>query len=180
MADIMEIIRSRRTIRQYEEKEVPEEVLNEVLDALRWSQSWANTQCWELVVVRDQGVKNALQETLPGGNPARNAVAAAPVVLALCAKLECAGYFKGSAATKLGDWFMFDLGLATENIALAAHALGLGTVVVGMFDHTRAKAALNVPEGYELATLMPLGYPARQPAAPKRKDVSGFTHYDRF
>jgi nitroreductase len=54
---------------------------------------------------------------------------------------------------------MYDLGLATQNLCLMAHSLGLGTVIVGLFDHDRAKAVVNVPDGYELVTMIPLGYP---------------------
>ena len=180
MSDVMQAIRERRSIRQYQAKALPDEALSDVLDAVRWAPSWANTQCWEVVVVRDAAVKEALQQTLPEGNPSFAAIVDAPVVLALCAKLARSGYFKGSAAGKLGDWFLFDLGIATQNIALAAHAHGLATVVVGLLDHDKAKAVLKVPEGYELATLMPLGYPAQDASPPQRRDVSAFTHYDGF
>ena len=180
MSTVMDTIRQRRSIRAYEANDIPDETLDDILDALRWAQSWANTQCWELVVIKDRAVKEALQQTVPEGNPARDAVVLAPVVLALCGKLESAGYFKGAAPTKFGDWFMFDLGIAAQNIALAAHAHGLGAVIVGMLDHDRARQALNVPEGYELVVLMPLGCPAQRADPPHRRAVSEFTHHDRF
>lgn len=180
MTDFMEIIRGRRSIRRYEEPDVPEKILTRVLDAARWSQSWANTQCWELVVIKDKSVKTQLQQTIPPTNPAFKAVVAAPVLLAVCGRLKSSGYYKGAAPTKFGDWFMFDLGLVTQNISLAAHALGLGTVVVGLFDHDRAKEILAVPADHELVALMPLGYPAHEPPAPARRDIKEFTHRDRF
>ena len=180
MSDVMQAIRERRSIRKYEAKAAPDEALSDVLDAVRWAQSWANTQCWEVVVVRDPEVKKALQQTLPEGNPSFAAIVDAPVVLALCGKLGSAGYYKGAPVSQFGDWFLFDLGIATQNIALAAHAHGLGTVVVGLLDHDKAKAVLKVPEGYELATLMPLGYPVQDASPPQRRDASAFTHYDGF
>jgi nitroreductase len=75
---------------------------------------------------------------------------------------------------------MFDLGIASQNLCLAAHHLGLGTVMVGLFDQDQAKAILNVPEGYELVLLIPLGYPAKKSSAPNRRPVREFTHYDSF
>lgn len=180
MADIMDVIKGRRSVRRYLEKDIPEEVIGDILEAVRWSQSWANTQCWEVVVIRDKALREQLQATVPEGNPSKDAIVSAPVLLALCGKLECAGYYKGSTPTKFGDWFMFDLGLATQNLALAAHALGLGSVVVGMFDHDKARDVIRVPEGCELVTLMPLGYPAKTPSAPDRKETGSFTHYDTF
>ena len=180
MADVMEVIKARRSIRKYEESEIPEEMLNTLLEAVKWSPSWANTQCWEVVVVRDPAQKEKLQGALPPGNPASRAVVQAPVVLALCGGLKKAGYYKGEVSTKFGDWFMFDLGIATQSICLAAHALGLGTVIAGLFDHNKAKEALGVPEGYEVVALIPLGRPAHKSAAPARREVSEFVHNDRF
>jgi nitroreductase len=181
MADLVQIIKERRSIRKYEEKDVPEEILNQILEAVRWAPSWTNCQPWEVVVVKDQGVKEKLQASLPPkGNPAIKAIVQAPVLLVLCGKTETSGYYKGKATTKLGDWFMFDLGIAAQNICLTAHDLGLGTVIVGLFDHNRAKNPLNVPEDYELVAMIPLGYPAKRPSAPSRKTISEFTHYESF
>jgi nitroreductase len=180
MADLMEIIQSRRSIRKYQDKAVPEEVLNKILEALRWSPSWANTQCWEIVVVKDQETKQKLQPTLTPTNPANKAMVEAPVILVLCGRLNKSGYYNGQVTTKFGDWFLFDLGIATQSICLTAHSLGLGTVVVGLFDHNQAKQVLGVPEGCELVAMLPLGYPAKEPAAPKRREVSEFVHQEKF
>jgi len=180
MAELMQVLKGRRSIRNYQAQAVPEEVLNLILEAVQWSPSWANTQCWEVVAVRDPETKRRLQETLSQGNPATRAMVEAPAVLVLCGKKGISGFYKGQVTTKFGDWFMFDLGLATQSLCLAAWNLGLGTVVVGLFDHNRAAAVLGVPEGYELVAMLPLGYPAKQPAAPKRREISEFTHQERF
>lgn len=180
MADFMEILKGRRSIRRYEEKEIPEGILSQVLEAVQWSPSWANTQCWELVVVRDGDTKEQLKETLPPTNPGAKALIQAPVVLALCGKLNSSGYYKDQATTKFGDWFMYDLGIATQSICLAAYAHGLGTVVIGLLDHDKAKGVLGVPDGYELVSLIPLGYPAKGSPAPKRRAIGEFTHEGEF
>lgn len=180
MAELMEVIKGRRSIRKYEEKMVPDDLLNQVLEAVQWAPSWANTQCWEIVVVKETASKQKLQETLGKGNPATKAIVGAPVVLAICGKLKSSGYYKDQVTTKLGDWFMFDLGIATQSLCLAAHDLGLGTVIVGLFDQAKAAEVLQVPPGYELVSLIPLGYPAKISPAPKRRDISEFTHNERF
>jgi len=180
MADLMEIIKERRGIRKYQEKEVPNDILNQVLEAVKWAPSWANTQCWEVVVVRDNITKANLKETIAPKNPATQAIEAAPVVLAVCGKLSSSGFYKDQVTTKFGDWFMFDLGLATQNICLTAHSLGLGTVIVGLFDHNKAREVLKIPEGYELVVLIPMGYPAKDAPTPKRREISEFTHYETF
>jgi nitroreductase len=176
----MEVIKGRRSIRNFQDRAVPEAALQEILEAVRWSPSWANTQCWEVIVVKNPETKQQLQGTLAPGNPATRAMVEAPVILVLAGKLNSSGFYKGQVTTKHGDWFMFDLGIATQSICLTAHHLGLGTVVVGLFDHNGAKAVLGVPEGVEVAAMLPLGYPAKQPAAPKRREVAEFTHQERF
>jgi len=180
MLDFMEIIKGRRGIRRYQDREIPEEDLNQVLEAIRWSPSWANTQCWEVIVIKDSAIKQKLQETLSTGNPSTKAIGEAPVVITLCGKLQSAGYKRGQTTTKFGDWLMFDLGIATQSLCLAAHNLNLGTVIVGLFDQDKAKDILKGPEGYEVVALVPLGYPAQEVSAPPRREIAEFVHYDTF
>jgi nitroreductase len=61
-----------------------------------------------------------------------------------------------------------------------AHGLGIGMVIMGLFDHDKVAEILGVPEGYELVSLIPMGYPTKESAGPKRKAINEFTHYDRF
>jgi nitroreductase len=180
MSDLMSVVKGRRSIRRFQDKSVPETDLQQILEAIQWSPSWANTQCWEVIVVKEAATKEKLKETLMPKNPAVVGVTEAPVVLALCGKRQSSGFYKGQATTKLGDWFMFDLGIATQSLCLAAHDLGLGTVIVGSLDHDKAKGVLGVGEGYELVALIPVGYPAKDSAAPKRREIREFTHYDKF
>lgn len=178
---IMKAIRERRSVRNFEDKPVPDELLQTVLEAVQWTPSWANTQCWEIVIIRDPNVKARVQEeAFSKSNPAFKSITAAPVVLALCARLNEAGYYKNAVTTKFGDWFMFDLGLAAQSLGIAAHAAGLGTVITGLFDHDKAAKVINVPEGYELVSFIPMGFPSKIPSAPKRKDISEFTREDTF
>ncbi len=178
--NLMEIIKNRRSIRKYEKKEIAPEEMNKMIEAVRWSPSWANTQCCELIVISDKKIREELKATISPKNPATDAIVNAPALFAVCGKLEAAGYYKNAVTTKFGDWFMYDLGIATQNLVLAAQDIGLGTVIVGSFDHDDAKKILNIPKGYEIVTFVCAGYPAQSPKAPKRKDATEFTHYDKF
>ena len=181
MTELLPLIKERRSIRKYLDRPVCENDLQQILEAVRWAPSWANTQCWEVVVVRDPDVRDRLQALVPAkGNPAFKAIGLVPVVLVMCAKSQVSGYYKGLESTHFGDWMMYDLGLATQNLCLTAHSLGLGTVIVGMFDHAGVAQLLGVPQGFEPVTLIPLGYPAKIGGAPNRKEVSDFIHLNRW
>jgi len=180
MKSVMEVIKERRSIRKFDTREVPDEVVNNLLETLRWTPSWANTQCWEIIWVKEKEFRTKLLEASYKGNPANKAMVEAPLLLALCAKLNASGFYKGEVTTKFGDWFMFDLGLATQTLCLSAQSIGLGTVVIGLFDHDKVRDILAVPEGYEIVALIPMGYPAQNPSAPKRKEISEFLHYNTF
>lgn len=176
----MEAIQKRRSIRKFKTDPVPEEVLKTILEAVRWSPSWANTQCWEVVVVKDPMMKSALANTITPNNPARSSMTDAPLIIVLCGKKGVSGFKKGEAATVKGDWLMFDTGIAMQNLCLAAHGLGFGTVIVGLFDHKRAEEILGVPQDREVVAMTPLGYPAAAGSAPKRKEISEFVSHERF
>jgi nitroreductase len=178
--DLMEAIKERRSIRKYKPEPVSEEILQKLFEAVKWSPSWANTQCWEVILVRESNMKSELANTLTPTNPARSSIAGAPLVVVLCGKKGISGFEKGEAATVKGDWLMFDTGIAMQNLCLAAHALGLGTVVVGLFDHKKAEETLGLPQNVEMVAMTPLGYPAVQRSAPKRKEVSEFVFSERY
>lgn len=178
--DVYAAIRGRRSIRRYASDPIPQEVLERLVDAAQWAPSWAHTQCCRLVLVSDLEVKRALQQALPPSNPAFKAMVDAPVVVAFCGVTGKAGFYRGEAATPRGDWFMFDVALAMENFMLAAHAEGLATVCVGLFDPGKAAAALRAPPGTEVVALTPLGYPGTEAKVPPRMDRQEFLRHETF
>jgi nitroreductase len=189
--EVLEAIRTRRSIRHYTSDPVDEKALQQILEAGRWAPSWANTQCSRFIVVRERQTMVSLADTLikinkrPDGtmdNPAARAFTQAPVLLVVCAEMGRSGSGHDSAApvTDKGDWFMFDTALAVENMVLAAHALGLGTVILGAFDAAKAARILGVPEGYSVVAMLPLGIPAREGKAPPRKELAEIAFKEKF
>ncbi len=176
--DVLEAIKGRRSIRKYKPDPVSDEALDAVLEAVRWAPSWANTQCWEVIVVREPEMKAKIAESLPSGNPALSSVRDAPILLVLCAIRNISGFKKGEVTTDKGDWFMFDIGLAMENLCLAAHSLGLGTVIIGLFDAKKVEGLLGVPGNISVVAMTPLGYPQGEVSAPRRKDLADFVHFE--
>jgi nitroreductase len=160
--------------------------LEHLFEAVRWSPSWANTQVWEFVVVRDRELIQKLSEIyqMPKGkglNPATKCSQTASALIVLCAKIGVSGYFEGKEVTKHADWYMFDLGIAAQTLCLKAHEMGLGTVVVGLFDHDACNRLVVLPEGYESVVIIPIGRLAGEAkSGPDRKAVADMVHLDRF
>ncbi len=178
--DTITAIKQRRSIRKFKPDPLPAELVTDLLEAARWAPSWANTQCWEVIIVSDAEMKRRIAEAVPPGNPARAALGQAPVLLVACARKGKAGYYKGAAATDKGDWFMFDVALFMHSLTLAAHARGLGSVHVGLFDASAVAAMLGVPAGIAVVELLPLGYPDGAPSPASRKELDAFVWHGTY
>ena len=185
--EVLEAIKTRRSIRRYKSTPVDDKTLELVLEAGRWAPSWANTQCWRFIVVRDSELKNKLADILIGvsdkPNRAAEAMRNAPVAIVACGETRKSGYSirePKRPVTEKGDWYMFDVALAMQNMTLAAHSLGLGTVIVGAFDAMRVAEILGVPEGFVVVSMTPLGYPDEEPPIRPRKELSEIVFHDKF
>ena len=186
--ELMEAIKGRRSIRRYTSKAVDDKTLEIILEAARQAPSWHNTQCWRFIVVKDSQLKNKLADTgieMAQGKPnwAAEAMRITPIAIVACAEMRKSGYYvkepKGPVTDK-GDWYMYDVALAMQNLTLAAHALGLGTVNTGAFDAIKVAEILGVPEGYAVVSMTPLGYPNEEPNPRPRKELAEIVFYDRF
>ena len=188
--EFMEAIKGRRSVRKYKPDLISEDKLNTILESVRWAPSWANTQCPRLVLVTDKAIRDKLAATLSSPSPDRpnraaQAIMTVPVCIVACAELGRSGYKRqpdGSKieATDKGDWYMFDLALALENLVLTAYSLGLATVHVGLFDSVQAEKIIGAPENVKVVELIPLGYPDEQPVAPVRKDYKEWVFYNKY
>lgn len=188
--DVFEAIKNRRSIRRYKTDPVDDTAVQKVLEAAHWAPSWGNTQCWRFIVVRDPQIKTAISDSLMKikidnewvENAASTAVKRAPVLIVICAEIGKAGYSRdGTAVTDKGEcWYMFDIALAMENLTLAAHALGLGTVIVGGFDAVKTGQILDVPDGFKVVTMTPLGIPDHTGQVSPRKNLAEATYQDKY
>jgi nitroreductase len=183
--DTLEAINSRRSVRKYSDRPVEPEKLQAVLEAVRMAPSWSNMQCWRLVVVQDPAVKATISELsnveaffAPRGykfNPAMKALAEAPVVIVACAYPEQSGEMGGQ------PYYLADMGVAAENLMLAAHSVGLGSVFVGVFDEEKLGELLEIPPEVRIVGLFPLGYPLGEAkAGPPRKSLDEIVFYGKW
>ena len=132
-------------------------------------------------MVRDSDIKAELSNTLSAGNNSTDAIRSAPVLIVACAELGKSGYLEGKPPIDKGDyWYMFDVALAMQNLALVAHALGLGTVYIGSFDAKRAASILEIPQGLCVVVMTPLGYPDQEAEVRPRKELSEIVLHDKF
>ena len=182
--ELQEAILKRRAIRRFTADAVTDEELQQLFEAVRWSPSWSNSQVWEFVVARDRNLIQKLTETyrMPKGlNPATKCSLAASALIVVCAKTGISGCYEGKESTKHTNWYMFDLGIATQTLCLKAHEMGLGTVVVGLFDHDACNRLVELPDGYESVAIIPIGRPAVEAkSGPARKAVADMVHLNAF
>jgi nitroreductase len=183
--EVFEAIHSRRSIRKFQDRPVEPEKLQTVLEAARQAPSWSNLQCWRFVVVQDPAVRASLSELSfvesffaaygYNKNPAQMAIAAAPAVIVACADPARSGTMEDQ------NYYLVDLGIATQNLMLAAHGLGLGTVFVGVFDEQKVRALLGIPAGIRIVGLFPVGYPQEEKrSGPPRKPLDEIVFHEKW
>ncbi len=175
--NVMDAIRTRRSVRSYATDPLSPEVLERMRDALRLAPSACNLQPWHFILVSDAGIRRALAAASNG----QNWMADAPLIVVGCALPEEAYQRMGG----YGNSADLDVTIALDHLTLAAVAEGLGTCWIGAFDEGRVKALLNVPEEVKVVAMTPLGYPAspdlnRPLERGKRKDESAVFSGDQY
>ena len=168
--DVLEAIKTRRSIRSYLPKEVEREKLDQILEAARLAPSGANRQEWKFIVVTEPG----LRRELAGITRGQSFVTDAPVVIAAVATDPKVTTGSGEPAHRI------DVSIAVDHMTLAAHALGLGTCWIGAFDQRGAERVLGVPKTAEVIVLLTLGYAAQEGAFRGRKAIGEIVSYNRY
>jgi len=150
----LELAEKRRSVRAYKTEEVPEKLLQGVLEAGRLAPSAVNRQPWRFIVVREEMNRRAL-----GAAYAREWFWKAPVILVVC-------ILPGEAWVRPYDgqnYAMIDGAIALDHMTLAAAELDLGTCWIGAFDPSAVRNILNLPDGVEVVGMTPLGFPDVEP-----------------
>lgn len=171
-------ITGRRSIRQFTEQLVSHELLAQIVETASYAPSWKHTQIVRYIAIEGE-TKNKLAKCTSAHANNGNIIENAPMVIAVTViKGRCGFERDGSYTTHRGDsWQMFDAGVASEAFCLAAYEQGLGTVIMGIFDHKEASELLEIPEDRDLIALIAIGYPNEAPTAPKRKSVEDLLSY---
>ncbi len=159
---ILEIIKNRRSIREFQKKEIPDEIIDKLVEALIWAPSAGNLQSRKFYFVSNQRTKKDL------ANASRDQwgfIAQAPLVVVGCADNKISLKY-GERGKNL--YSICDVSVSIQNMMLLAHEQGLGTCWVGAFDEKEVSKILNLPESLRPIAIIPVGYPAEKPSAPPR------------
>jgi len=168
-----ECIKGRRSIRKFADTPVSKDVIADIVETASYAPSWKHTQITRYIAVEGELKDKIADECTSAYAKNGEIIKNAPMLIAVTFIKNRSGFERdGSYSTpKEGGWQMFDAGVASEAFCLAAYEQGLGTVIMGIFDEAKAASLLEIPEERELVALIPIGYPAESPIAPKRKSV---------
>lgn len=169
-----ECILGRRSIRKFSDKPVDHELLAGIVETASFAPSWKNTQITRYIAV-EGALKDRIAAECTTVFPNNGTIISnAPMLIAVTVIKNRCGYERdGSFTTPRKDtWQMFDAGIASQSFCLAAHEAGLGSVILGIFEQEKAEKLLELEADRELVALIPIGYPAEEPTAPRRKGVT--------
>ncbi|MBL7183502.1 MAG: nitroreductase family protein [Anaerolineae bacterium] len=166
-ANVLDMIKKRRSIREYTDQAVTDEQIRQLLEAAMAAPSGSNIQPWEFVVVRDPDLKRQLAQTHTWSYMAADAA----VVFVVCANESASNHWIADASA------------ATQNLLLAVTALGLGAVWVGIYPSADREAhvrrVLDIPDEIRVLCLVPVGHPA-EAKLPRTKYTESKVHYEKW
>ena len=175
--DILEAIKTRRSVRSYASRPIPPEVMDRMQESLRNAPSACNNQPWRFIFVTDADLRRQLAQIAYD----QHWMAEAPLIVVGCGLPDQAYQSMGGH----GNSAEIDVAIALDHLTLAAVADGLGTCWIGAFDEKRAKRLLDVPAEAKIVAMTPLGYPASEGlnypiTDDRRKPASQIFYTDRY
>lgn len=169
--EVFEAVKKRKSMRAYEQKPIPDDVLSRILEAGRLAPSASNYQPWHFVIVRDPEKRKVLSE----GRYA-HFLTQSPLVIVGCGDTE-----------RSPKWNAVDVSIAMQQMVLMATSEGLGTCWIGSFDEDSVRKCLNVPEQFNVVAMLAVGYGREKLDLTKtlfragnRKTTEEITSYEEF
>jgi nitroreductase len=171
---VLDAIENRRSIVRFETTPIEEEKIQAILEAGRWAPSWLNKQPWRFIVVTDPAIKESLSEFVP--TVFKLGVREAPVCIVVSVDPNEDSFH-----------FIEDGAAATQNMALAAQSLGLGSCWIGTFAFKKEKKSseekirdvLEIPKIHRVVSLLPIGIP-KKAGEKDRKELSQLVYRNKF
>ena len=167
---VLEVIKKRQSVRSYQDKEIPEKILQQILEAGRLAPSANNRQPWKFIVVKDKDLRKKL---VPACKNQKFIWEASVIIVGCATNLN---YKMGN-----GEYsYPIDLAIALDHISLQATSLGLGSCWIGTFYQDQVKKILDVPEEVRVVALMPVRYPKELGLKSGRKPLSENICYNKY
>ncbi len=164
--EIFEAIKGRRSIRKYTKESIPEDFIVKILDAGRWAPSASNRQPWSFMILKDGEVRRRVAEATTYGK----FLADAPLGIVVVVDPQASTHPVEDGA------------IASQNMLLAAHALGLGACWIGAYNsfyEEKIKTILSIPKNKRLLSIISIGFPAESPTK-TRKELGQIVFTDQY
>jgi nitroreductase len=168
--NFFDVAERRRSIRSFVSSPVEEEMIQKILEAANRAPSAGNMQAYEVYIIRDQAQKLALARA----SLDQDFLASASIVLVFCSHPARSKERYGSRGVEL--YCLQDATIACTFAMLAATAIGLGTVWIGAFNDEAVWKVIGSPEGQIPVVILPIGYPAENPAPRSRRKIDDLIH----
>ncbi len=176
---LLKLINARTSCRDYEEREVGNDLIDKCLDAARLAPSACNKQPWRFIVVKDAKRRQQIcQYGLLPGLP-MPWTEQAPVIIVLCTVKSLLTHTIAPLLSGV-NYPLVDAGIAGEHLVLAAESLGLGSCWIGWFREKQVKKILNIPRSVKIVSLFTLGYPKTIRTASTRFNLNEITFNDHW
>ena len=175
--ELEKCISERRSIRKYKNIEVSKEQIIKLIEAAQKAPSWKNSQVSRYYAITTKKIKDQIITCLPEFNQI-NIKNASTIIVTTVEKNKSGCDQQGNYITHLKEGFQyFDNGLQVENLCLKAHELGLGTLIMGIYDKDKIRKLLEIPLTEEITAVIGIGYPDIRPTMPLRKSVEKILHF---
>lgn len=171
--DTLQAIRTRRSIKTYKKRKIPDEVLYTIIESARWAPSAGNLQPWRIIVVESKDQKSLLADAADE----QDFIATAPIVLVICSDFSAFEKEYGDLAEKFCTQ---STAAAIENILVTANSLGVGSTWVGSFAEAKIRKELKIPDSIVIEAIIPLGYADERPARKSTTEMSDFTYFEKY
>ena len=141
--EFLEFLKNRRSIRVYQDKQIPDNEIQMILEAGRWTPSASNKQPWEFFIIKDKEMLKEISKNAIFGRHIKRA----PLAIAIVGK-----------KTTSPNYYIQDTSLVSMTMMLMAWSLGIGTCWTGALDRNKVKELLGLDENDYLLTVLPFGY----------------------
>lgn len=170
--NVSEAVSYRRSVRSFDPRPVPEELLLQLVKAGSMAPSASNLQAWQFFLLTDPALVQKVDMFSPGlsGRP--------PVILAICSDMDYASVHGSPNSAVYGC--IMDAAMAAENIMLLAAELGLGTCAIKSYNETAVRKILKLPPHYRMELLISIGYPEGTPCPRRLRPMDEILHFNAW